>query len=854
MSSSDLLTLQGNIKKDPDGYKDEFQLQLQHYEALLDVFKLKPSRESKEFGDLAMFIAQVSKCYPKETARLATQLMDLLDMHATVLDAALRRTLVQALVLLRNRNQLTPNDVLPLFFRMFRCQDKQLRQTLFKHIVSDIKNSNKKHRNESLNRYMQNFMYSILAGDDEAAAKKSLAVCTELWRRHVWRDARTVNVIASAAMHKSSRIMLAAVKFFLGTDKADNAEGGSEGEEDDVRDKPKPVAPTKEEIYKANNAGTKSSKKKKQHKLKRVMQTVKKAERREAGEEGMTPGGHENFAALHLLHDPQAFAEKLFSRLQTRNEAFDTRMAILLVVSRVIGVHKLMVLNFYPYLQKYIAPHTKDVTVVLAALVGAVHELVPPETLQPVLRQLVDQFVHDKARPEVMTVGLKTARELCLRSPLLMEGDLLKDLTGYKKFKNKQVSASARGLIGLFRELNPELLAKKDRGKGVDMMLRPTAYGQTQIASRVDGAELLQAAEAAGQGSEEDDFHISSSGSSDEDASGSGSGSEDEAAGSSDGDEDGSEWVDVSSEDSGGVGQEGGEEGRSPGKGADGQKSGGKAGGKRRRAGSLGVESSEGNEGESGSESDLSESDDEGDEEEGSSGSSSGEGEEDSDDDGSDKPSSSKKLQQQPDSISTLKRKLAEAKEKRRRKAQQEQEEAEKAKRAAAGEVQPSNPAEHMEAERILTQEDFERIRRLKHKRLIDSVMTKHGLKSASKAKRQRMLEAAQEEAEAMEELRSRMLTGVNEHKVDPAQLEARKKREHDKEARLATVLAGREGRGKFGASTGMKKSKTGGLSERQKQRKKAMPMAARQRQLSNRRSSSKANRRKSKDFKGHKR
>ncbi|KAF5825604.1 hypothetical protein DUNSADRAFT_8159, partial [Dunaliella salina] len=101
---------------------------------------------------------------------------------------------------------------------------------------------------------MQNFMYSILAGDDEAAAKKSLAVCTELWRRHVWRDARTVNVIASAAMHKSSRIMLAAVKFFLGTDKADNAEGGSEGEEDDGTDKPKPAAPTKEEIYKAKNA------------------------------------------------------------------------------------------------------------------------------------------------------------------------------------------------------------------------------------------------------------------------------------------------------------------------------------------------------------------------------------------------------------------------------------------------------------------------------------------------------------------------------------------------------------------------------------------------------------------------
>lgn len=122
---------------------------------------------------------------------------------------------------------------------------------------------------------------------------------------------------------------------------------------------------------------------------------------------------------------------------------------------RVVGVHKLLVLNFYPFLQKYIAPHQRDVTQVrlgdshqrlrlpgvalrplpleqflgpchgrtpcaaectavdscsrrglidsataplqvLAALVQAVHELVPPETLQPVLRQLVDQFVHDR--------------------------------------------------------------------------------------------------------------------------------------------------------------------------------------------------------------------------------------------------------------------------------------------------------------------------------------------------------------------------------------------------------------------------------------------------------------------------
>ena len=39
------------------------------------------------------------------------------------------------------------------------------------------------------------------------------------------------------------------------------------------------------------------------------------------------------------------------------------------VVSRAVGVHRLLILNFYPFLQKYIQPHQRDVTHVLAALV-----------------------------------------------------------------------------------------------------------------------------------------------------------------------------------------------------------------------------------------------------------------------------------------------------------------------------------------------------------------------------------------------------------------------------------------------------------------------------------------------------
>ena len=60
-----------------------------------------------------------------------------------------------------------------------------------------MKGANQRQRNERLNRALQSFLYGCLGGEGEAGAKPALAVLTELWRRQVWRDARTVNVIGA---------------------------------------------------------------------------------------------------------------------------------------------------------------------------------------------------------------------------------------------------------------------------------------------------------------------------------------------------------------------------------------------------------------------------------------------------------------------------------------------------------------------------------------------------------------------------------------------------------------------------------------------------------------------------------
>jgi hypothetical protein len=58
---------------------------------------------------------------------------------------------------------------------------------------------------------------------------------------------------------------------------------------------------------------------------------------------------------------------------------------------------------------------------------------------------------------------LNAVREVCVRCPLAMSEELLRDLTTYKSYQDKSVMMAARSLIHLYRDLNPDMLHRKDR-------------------------------------------------------------------------------------------------------------------------------------------------------------------------------------------------------------------------------------------------------------------------------------------------------------------------------------------------------------------------------------------------------
>ena len=55
-----------------------------------------------------------------------------------------------------------------------------------------------------MNRQLKSFMFDLLESDSDLIARKALDVMVELYRRQVWTDARSVNVIATACLSKVS--------------------------------------------------------------------------------------------------------------------------------------------------------------------------------------------------------------------------------------------------------------------------------------------------------------------------------------------------------------------------------------------------------------------------------------------------------------------------------------------------------------------------------------------------------------------------------------------------------------------------------------------------------------------------
>lgn len=89
-----------------------------------------------------------------------------------------------------------------------------------------------------------------------------------------------------------------------------------------------------------------------------------------------------------------------------------------------------------------------------------------------------------------MTMGINVIREVALKNPEILEEDMVHYISSYYEYKNRNVSTAAKGFINAVRDLNPELLERKYRGRNfVEGMV--VVEKSKKVATGIDGVELL---------------------------------------------------------------------------------------------------------------------------------------------------------------------------------------------------------------------------------------------------------------------------------------------------------------------------------------------------------------------------
>ena len=304
----------------------------------------------------------------------------------------------------------------------------------------------------------------------------------ELWKRQIWTDSKAVEIMKEACLADNEKVVVGGVRFFLGGDKErEDMEDESSDEEAIDMGKLK------------HQMGINKKTKKKARALENAAATVKRKERKKKQPHPL------NFSAFHLLHDPQGFAETLFSKhLQNTKSKLnlEQKLQVLQLVSRLVGLHKLIIMSLYSYFVKYLTPRQPSVTSFLASLAQATHSLVPPDVLEPLVQKIANEFVSEAAASEVASAGLNAIREICVRQPLSMNDTLLQDLVMYRKSKDKGVVMAAKGLLSLYREVGADMLKKRDRGKEAALSLRAgerkeRRFGEEET-GEIEGIELLE--------------------------------------------------------------------------------------------------------------------------------------------------------------------------------------------------------------------------------------------------------------------------------------------------------------------------------------------------------------------------
>lgn len=451
--------MQDFVFKNPADHQEEINASFEEFSRLLELYADQPKEIDKNFMKLLYDLSHIIHYHPDIAKRFADKVCSFLETHPESLPKDIRIQLVQAVMVLHNKGVIDTVGAINKLIPLFKLNDKDVRRCIFGHFILKLPF----HQTNLIQKELQKF---VSPDYDSRISFKTLQLIIDIFHKENTEDIKTINFVARCLSSNDSRVINSIISFFL----------------DPYLPQRTTEADLEEEKKKAElslQVSTKSrSREKKLEKIKKMK----------------VPLPQEPVQVISFINDPQKFAIRLFSLLSTpeNGKVFKTResqLRAMSLLSKIIANFQLDFDSFFNWATRFIRPSYDEVTRMLAIVASAVHSLTSPELLEDLLRNIANKFVAEHLNEEIIVVGLNTIREICAKNPYGMNETMLSDLIQYKKSTVKGIVMAARSLIDLYREVKPELLPKRERGKPEknEEPKKTLEYGEEKVATTIPG-------------------------------------------------------------------------------------------------------------------------------------------------------------------------------------------------------------------------------------------------------------------------------------------------------------------------------------------------------------------------------
>ena len=336
--------------------------------------------------------------------------MKMLEELGSSLHPYNRRKCAGSVMILRAKGVLLPVETTEFLLRLMRLEDKELRGTVYKFVLNDLRKMEAHHKNKAIKDKIRDFIGDYLPKHADKTSQRGLRLLIDLYKRNIWTDKKTINVIAESCFNPSPRTRQAASHFLMETTMP--LEELPDSDDDDVPN------PTDIRAKKGIARQTKAREKQLEKEKRKAARKLRKKEIEVRTKHAMP---------IDQLNSPQAFAQRMFELIRKRGENYAHKLVYVELLARVMWRHQLVVeerqahqhqpITFYDTLIGYLKPSQKEVARVMIALAESVHEFAPENEIEIIVWHIINHFVNDRCSEMTMTIGLNTLREIFKKLP-----------------------------------------------------------------------------------------------------------------------------------------------------------------------------------------------------------------------------------------------------------------------------------------------------------------------------------------------------------------------------------------------------------------------------------------------------